>query len=427
MAINIAGHQTGETTRRYRVAYLVTHPIQYQAPLLRLIARQPDIDLTVFFETDLTVGSFRDPGFGQVIKWDVPLLEGYRYEFLPTIGAADSISRHRPLSYGFFSRLKRARFDALWVHGYARRSNLTAILVARMAGLKIFVRDEANALSAPRSRLRRIFKALFFRFLSRLVDGFLAIGSANRDYYLANGIDPDKIFLMPYAVDNDFFAERAAQTMRNRETFRRELGLEAGRPVILFASKFQARKRPGDLLLAYEQLLKKIPNSKDWPYLLFVGDGELRASLEDKARKLSLTHTRFLGFRNQTELSAFYDLCSVFVLPSTHEPWGLVVNEVMAAGRPVIVGSEVGCVADLVKPGHNGFTVRAGDIDGLADALFQVIGASSDQQESMCRASREIIHDWDFERDVSGLRQALKATFRDDDSLVAGPTNPAQA
>lgn len=403
--VRIGGTMSGpQAGRRYRLAYLVTHPIQYQAPMLRLIASQPDIDLTVFFESDFSLRGYRDSGFGQVVEWDVPLLDGYRHEFLATAGSKSGPCRRLP------SILRRSRFDALWVHGYARKANLAAIFWARLRGLKVFVRDEATAVSAPRSRLRRLLKMAFFRLLVPWVDGFLAIGTSNRDYYRANGIGPERIFPMPYAVDNDFFAVRAAEAATRREIFRQSLGLEPGRPIILFASKFQARKRPDDLLHAYDRLLARQTAGARQPYLIYAGDGEMRASVEADARACGLTGVKFLGFRNQTELPALYDLCDVFVLPSIHEPWGLVVNEVMAAGRAVIVGDEVGCAADLIQPGLNGYTVRAGDIDGLAGALQRVL-ASPAESRRMGEASRRIIDTWSFDQDVAGLRSALRAAL----------------
>jgi glycosyltransferase involved in cell wall biosynthesis len=396
--------------RPFRVAYLVTHPIQYQAPLLRLIASQPDIELTVFFSSDLSLRSYQDPGFGRTVTWDVSLVDGYRHEFLPAFGPTDIITATRPFSYGFARRLRKSRFDALWVHGYARPSNLLAITVGKLAGLKVFVRDEANDVSAQRSPLRRALKAIFFRLLAPWVDGFLAIGSLNRRYYIRNGIDERRVFMMPYAVDNGFFGERAGQAAANRDRLRCELGLEPGRPIILYASKFTARKRPNELLLAYERLVTERSDTGRHPYLLFVGDGEMRTALEAAATEKALSGVRFLGFRNQTELPAFFDLCDVFVLVSSHEPWGLVVNEAMAAGRAVIVGDEVGCVADIVQPNVNGFVVKPGDIAGLAAALGDAT-ATPEQSRAMGEASREIIDHWSFREDVEGLRLALRASF----------------
>ena len=153
------------------------------------------------------------------------------------------------------------------------------MLVAKAAGLKVFVRDDANAYSSLRSPLRRWLKSIFCRILAQFVDGFLDIGTDNRDYYLANGVRRDQVFHLPYAVDNDFFASRAAEAAETRELLRAKLGLEPGRPIILFASKFQARKRPQDLLHAYERLLALAENGGS-PYLLYVGDGEMKSAVE---------------------------------------------------------------------------------------------------------------------------------------------------
>jgi len=168
--------------RKYRVAYLVTHPIQYQAPLLRLISAQSDIDLTVFFQSDMSLTAYADTGFGHSVKWDVPLVDGYRHEFLPGIWRHGVVTAQRPINWGLASRLTRARFDALWVHGYARWVNWIAILCAKARGLAVLVRDEATLFSTERSLMRQQAKRAFFSALSRVADGFLAIGSANRDY-----------------------------------------------------------------------------------------------------------------------------------------------------------------------------------------------------------------------------------------------------
>jgi glycosyltransferase involved in cell wall biosynthesis len=397
------------TNKKYRVAYLVTHPIQYQAPLLRLISAQSDIDLTVFFQSDMSLKAYTDTGFGHSVKWDVPLVDGYRHEFLPGIGRHGIVTAQRPFNWGFASRLTRARFDALWVHGYARWVNWIAILCAKARGLAVLVRDEATLFSTERSPTRQKAKRAFFSVLSKVGDGFLAIGSANRDYYLAHGVPGQRIFGMPYCVDNEFFAGRAREAGGLVDQLRRDLRIDAGRPVILYASKFEPRKRPGDLLLAYEKVIARSDVSVK-PELVFLGDGELRPSLEAKARKKGLSTVKFLGFRNQSELPKFYALCDVFVLPSMDEPWGLVVNEVMATGKPVIVSDQVGCARDLVHSGRNGFVFSVGDVDALATSLMRVLN-NRDEAARMGQASRDIMAKWSFAEDVEGLRLALQSVL----------------
>lgn len=391
--------------RPYRVAYLVTHPIQYQAPMLRLIGAAHDIDLTVYFRSDLSLKAYHDPGFGREVDWDIPLLGGFRHEFLPALGGRDRLTVLRPLSYGIATRLWRHRVDALWVHGYASWFNWVAILAARLAAIPVFVRDEATATSAQRSSIKATVKrGLFFRLLRILDARFFAIGSLNRQYYLENGIAAARIFPMPYCVDNDYFARHAAMAASRREELRASLGLEPDRQIILFASKFQRRKRPADLLAAYRRL------RDGWfagalPYLIFVGDGELRHELEGAAQPLG-DDVRFLGFRNQSELPSLFDLCDVFVLPSEREPWGLIVNEVMSVGRAVVASDQVGCAADLVHDGVNGFVYPVGNIAALATALGRVLG-SRVTSRAMGEASRAIMARWSFKENLAGLRAAL--------------------
>ena len=165
---------------RWRLAYLVTHPIQYQAPLLRRIAADPEIDLTVFFASTISVGRFYEKSFGREIAWESDLLEGYRHEFLPALGRRDRLSFWRPLSYGLGRRLKAGRFDALWIHGYARAPHLTAMLTAKRLGIKVLIRDETSETSTRRGPLRRAVKWVFLKALGWLADGYLAIGSRNR-------------------------------------------------------------------------------------------------------------------------------------------------------------------------------------------------------------------------------------------------------
>jgi glycosyltransferase involved in cell wall biosynthesis len=388
-----------------RLAYLVTHPIQYQAPLLRRIAAEPGIDLTVFFCSDFSLKSYQDPGFGKSIAWDVPLIGGYRHEILPAVGRQDRVTFWRPFNYGLAKRLRKRNFDVLWVHGYNRWFHWRAMAWAKICGLKVLVRDEATRLSATRSYLKQICKGWFLFVLGKFVDGFLAIGTLNAEYYRSYGIAGDRIFLVPYAVDNGFFREKARAAAGEREHLRRALGLEPGRPVILYASKLSAVKRGIDLLEAY---IRMSPDGvqEPHPYLLFIGEGDQKKILEERARAKNWSSIKFLGFRNQTELPRYYDLCDVLVLPSLFEPWGLVINEVMNAGRAVVVSDRVGCAPDLVKSGENGYVFKAGDSAGLRQALDNFV---SDVQK--CRAlgqnSLEIIKRWGLEEDIAGLKMAL--------------------
>ena len=390
---------------RVKLAYLVSHPIQYQAPLLRRIAQEPDIDLTVFFGSDFSVKGYKDAGFGVDVKWDIPLLEGYRSEFLPTLRDNREISLTSPISHGIFSRLRKGQFDALWCHGYSSVNTLQGMLAARLLGIPVLLRAESTLIDRPRSAAKRFAKRLFFLGLRQFVDGLLPIGTLNAEYW-KHHLGPNvPQFLMPYAVDNDYFQRRSAEASASRSALREELGLDASRPVILFASKFISRKRAIDLVEAYLKLSPG-PGQEPHPYLVMIGDGEEGPALRERAANSGFSSIRFLGFRNQSELPRFFDLCDVFVLPSVDEPWGLIVNEAMNATRPVIVSDEVGCQRDLVSNGVQGIVFQARDIAGLADALRKMF-AEPDTAATMGANALKRMQNWSFEDDVRGLREAL--------------------
>ena len=398
-----------QLNNKVRLAYLVSHPIQYQAPLLRRIAQEPDIDLTVFFGSDFPVRGYKDEGFGVDVKWDVPLLDGYRYEFLPALRDNGTQTVTTPLNYGIFRALRgnavNPGFDVLWVHGYAMVNALHGMLAAKALGIPVLLRADMWLRDRPRGGPRLFLKGLFFKLLKRLIDGVLPVGTLNAEYWQHYLSDDVPLFLMPYAVDNVLFQQRCLEARATREEFRKELSLDAGRPVILFASKLQRRKHCSDLLAAYQILVE---NNRDGapPYLVIVGDGEERVALEEQAKANGLADVRFCGFRNQSELPRFFDISSVFVLPARHEPWGLIVNEVMNAERAVIVSDDVGCQPDLVTDGVEGCVFPVGDVNGLAEALRRVL-ATPETTMQMGRNALEKINTWSFEEDVLAIREAI--------------------
>ncbi len=391
-----------------RLAYLVSHPIQYQTPLLRRIAQEPEIDLTVFFGSDFSVRGYQDQGFGVQVTWDVPLLEGYKHEFLPRLRDNGTEGTFSPISHGLSARLQG--FDVVWVHGYATVNQLHGIIAAKALGIPVLVRAESWLSDRPRTGAKLVAKRLFFEGLRRMIDAVLVTGKPNREYWQHYLGEDFPMFLMPYAVNNEWFQEKVRAAAAGREALRARLGLDAGRPVILFASKLQKRKHCDDLIAAYAKLSPG-DGQDPRPYLVIVGDGEERAALEAQAAATGFKSIRFYGFANQTELPGFFDLATVFVLPSRHEPWGLIVNEVMNAGRAVIVSDDVGSNFDLVKDGVEGCVFPVRDVEALTAALRRVL-ATPETAAEMGRRALERINHWGFDQDIAGLKQAIAHVTR---------------
>jgi glycosyltransferase involved in cell wall biosynthesis len=209
--------------------------------------------------------------------------------------------------------------------------------------------------------------------------------------------------LAPYSVDNEYFRERIDAAASRRATLLSELQLSPSLPVVLFASKLQPRKRCGDLLRAYEAIREDTPAQ-----IVVVGDGTERGALMEYVREKRLEDVRFVGFKNQSELPAYYDLCDIFVLPSDTEPWGLIVNEVMNAGKPVVVSDAVGAARDLVPDGRSGCVFPVGDVAALAARLRTLI-SQPDLRRRMGAHARVLVGEWGIDATVAGIRSALHA------------------
>src|SRR6266545_22247 len=215
-----------------RLAHLISHPIQYFAPLYRELSRRPEVDLTVYYYSDATTGAHLDVGFGREIAWDADLLGGYRSRFLPSSRDVQPDSGQRRAHLDLLRELASERYDAIWIHGYAHVANWLAAVVAAATRTKVLLRDEQTLLR-PRSWRRRIVKRVV---LSPLFGTSLClfIGAQNRRHFEHFGAR--RLFPTPYCVDNDYFGLAAARLAAGRDAIRSAWGL-GGAPVVLFAGK----------------------------------------------------------------------------------------------------------------------------------------------------------------------------------------------
>jgi glycosyltransferase involved in cell wall biosynthesis len=286
------------------------------------------------------------------------------------------------------------------VHGWSALSSWVAFAAAIGLGVPILVRGETNGLAEPNG-LKGVVKRSVLGKLFRHVSAFLAIGQANAAFYRGYGVPETKIFLTPYSVDNDFFSLSPKQPPVDKRELRRVLGLPVNQPCVLFVGKLVEHKAPLDLMNAFAALSGCRSAS-----LAYVGDGPLRRELGQHATDLQLDNVHFLGFRNQSELPNCYGAADVLVLPSHFEEWGLVINEAMCCGLPVVASRSVGAARDLVREGENGFTFCARDVRGLSEGLGELLSDES-VRDRMGQRSREIISGWGIKETAAGIRGAL--------------------
>ena len=387
---------------KLRVAFVNTHPIQYFAPLYAYLDRTEEFAITAVYLSDFSIRGSLDRAFARRVTWDIDLLSGYDARFLKGAGR-----RNEPA--GFFSiiapqiwrEVSRGGFDALVVHGHTPAACLIAVAAARWAGVPVFARGETH-LGLRRGLLKRVVRKPLMTAFYRSLSGVLAIGSANIAFYRAIGVPEERIFLVPYAVDNARFTEGTRLSDEQRKQVRAALGVADDDPIVLYAGKLQARKRPDDLLRAAARLKDRRVGF----HVVMVGSGEMTAALVELAGRFGLDNVHFHGFANQSALPQIYGASDVFVLPSENEPWGLAVNEAMCAGLPIVASAEIGCAANLVRAGVNGQTFGTGDVEGLASALHPILGDAGTRRR-MGLASSDIISRWSYAECAAGLRAAV--------------------
>lgn len=387
---------------KIRLGYLVSHPIQYQAPLLREIAQLPDIDLIVFFRSDISIKEYQDHEFGIHIQWDIDLLSGYKHIFLPKIFDRKKIGFLSPINIGIYRHFKDAKIDLLWIHGWGSLTNVLAILIARyFLNIPVLMRGESSLIIEKHSFIKQKIKKFYIKNLLKNVRICLAIGSANREFYLHHGVQEEDIFMMPYAVDN----VRIGQANKpSTAELKNSLKIDQNRKVLLYVGKLTQRKKVIDLMMSYIELSNAMPNKT--PYLIIVGDGECMDKLKFLQRKHNLENLRVVGFKNQTELPAYFHLADVFIIPSMAEPWGLVLNEAMCCRCAILASDEVVASNDLVRNGVNGFIFKAGSISDITKNLKKIL-SDSELISAMGEASAELISKWSYKEDIQAIRDAI--------------------
>lgn len=383
--------ETAEVQKRYRVAVVNTHPIQYFAPLYADIhANCPEIDLEVLYLSDWSLRNAVDPGFATTVSWDIDLLKGYQYRF---VGA----NYQTVVPEGFWSMrtmavwkaIREGNYDLVWLHGYNHAALVLAAMAAKAAGSKLALRGDSHLLLTTPG-LRRVLRNAVLSGAFRWVDCFLAVGVRNRDYYRYLGVPEHQIHNVPYAIDNDRYA-RAVRKPGH------------GVPRVLFASKLIERKDAATLILAAEILQRRGIEIA----LEIAGSGPQSAALKALAAERNLANVGFTGFVNQSAMPELLASADIFVLTSSWEPFGLAINEALAAGLLVVVSHDLGCSLDLVEDGMNGYRVNSGNPSELADALAKLI-RERPSWPSMIESGRSKVARYSFGAAAAGLRAALQ-------------------
>ena len=374
-----------------RIAWVLTHPIQYYSPMYREIASSEDIDLVVYYFSDFSIKGYKDENFGKVIKWDIPLLDGYKYDILKNYSF---IKMHgKFMSYvnlDLFNKIREAKYDLVVIHGWNTFSHLLTAMTCIVTKTPYAIRGDSNAFDLNRAlTFRQKIRNKLLSYLFSKASCLFYVGEQNRLFYKSFKVDDNKLIKMPFAIDNDYF-----QSFSNFDIFeeRKKLSIKENEKVILFTGKLIDIKQVELLIRSLEIITLEY-------VLVIIGSGKLEEKLQKLAEQLNV-NVIFLGFVNQSEIPKYYWLADVYVMPSKIEPWGLAINEAMNCGCAIIASDKVGASDDLVK--ENGFIFKNGDSDDLSRKLNDIL---VDDTELMIKKNRsfEIIKQYSYKNDLNAI------------------------
>ncbi|PTR01267.1 glycosyltransferase involved in cell wall biosynthesis [Mucilaginibacter yixingensis] len=380
-----------------KLAIVVTHPIQYYAPVFELLTQRRQIAIKVFYTWGDQSNNKHDPGFGKKITWDLPLLTGYDYEWARNTSAQPGSHHFKGIiTPDLIAQIENYQPDAILVFGWAYQSHLKVLRYFK-SKLPVYFRGDSTLLD-ERAGLKQLIRSIYLKWVYSHVDTAFYTGINNKAYFSKYGLKDHQLSFAPHAVDNRRFA-----TDRFDEVINLRLGLNIKNNdiLVLFAGKLEAKKSPLLLLDAFNKL------NADQAHLLFIGNGELETMLKHRAKGNPRVH--FIDFQNQTKMPAVYQSADVFCLPSggPGESWGLAVNEAMACGRPVIVSDKCGCAPDLVDD-SNGIIFKSGDVDKLVAAL-NYLTADKAKLQQCGQASAQKIAAWNFEQIAIAIENKLNS------------------
>jgi len=345
-----------------------SHPVQYRVPVYREMARglaEHGCGLRVIYGSDSSVRGALDEGFGQRVAWDEPMLDGYESEFLPDAKACMSGGFSAIEGRGIEARIRELRPTAILLNGINYKLFVRAMIAARRVGIPLWLRsetqDDAFTRAAWKAVLRRgVYCAAYAQFAH-----FFPIGEANAAHYRAHGVREEQMTFARYCVV-DRFAGTAEERAARGAAKRAELGVPADVQLVMFSGKLIPKKNPGVLLDALERLS---PAERSRFALLLVGSGEQEGELRRRAESLPEVRAIFAGFVNQAKIGDFYLASDALALPSRQmgETWGLVANEALMAGKPIILSRYAGSSRDFA--GFAGVQVVEPAAGPIAEAL----------------------------------------------------------
>ena len=376
-----------------KVAFLTEIIAPYRIPVLNYLSINPLIELQVIFlsETE-SRRAWRIPK--EQINFRYQVLQGFvltrRYQDGPIF-----------LNPSIITTLLINKYDCLIVGGYNHPSYWIALAYSRINSIRCLLWSESTL---KEKRSQNSIKENFKRFLVKQASGYIVPGTAQAEYLVNLGISSKSICIAPNSVDSSFFSKNTQKLKPQKEQIKQELGLKG--PVLLYVGRLLDDKGIPELLCAFEQICQKYSSVN----LVLVGDGPDKEKYANECRRQELKGVLFTGFLEQEALPKYYLIADIFIFPTRSDPWGLVLNEAMLAGLPIICSSAAGAVDDLVKPEENGFIHEPGDVTGIVKYICCLL-QNKELREQMGERSSQIIANYTPEKMAQSFVKAIWSLY----------------
>ena len=386
--------------KKIKLGVFAGNPVQYHVPIYKALSKENDINLTVLYGSDIGAKEFFSKEFKSYIKWDIPILEGYKYIFFRNFTSKNLKGMFSRINFGMFFHIILSKYDVIIIHGYDTVSSWIVFFASKMSRTKIIWRGEASIRPTIRqNKIKKFIKTRLLPFYFSCCDAVMYSCTGNKEYLKQFNIKNEKMFLIPCAVDNNFFRERRKKLIPDREILRNDLKISSNDFVIMFTARFTIRKRPLDLIEA----ISKIDNENI--LLLFVGDGLERKNMESLLKKYNIKNI-ITGFVGQNELPKYYVVSDLFTIVSDYDASPKSLNEALNFDLPVLVSDKVGTSLDLVSNGVNGFIVPSRDVDAISKKI-EYFNTHREIAKEMGKHSIKYSNEFSIENDVKGVRSAI--------------------
>jgi len=343
------------------------------------------------------------------IKWNIDLLSGYEYEFLPEAEFIKKTGFWEINNPSVVSALKKYSPDIVHLHGYAQLTMLRALFWSQFNKIPVLLSTDSSLLFR-RPAWKGLIKDLLLPKLFRLFYGVIATGDNNVAYFKKYGVKPELIYRAPFTVDQVLLERARDEKTLLRDEYRANYGIQSDEVVLLFVGKLVPWKRPQDLLDALSLAQAKLGQAVKL-VAFFAGDGVMRKDLEAQAL-LRNSRAIFAGFINVDILPSIYAMSDALVFPSEREPYGLSAREAICLGLPLIVSDQIGCIglSDAARPNFNALVYPISNLGLLSQAIV-LLFSHSRKLKKMSAASLRVAHEMNEKASVDGFLYAVKAAF----------------